>query len=120
MSAGLATLAELDPSAYQRLDAISQTLADGLRSALGKTKQRGVVQSVGSMLTLFFHDGPVKSWNDAKASNTAQFAAFHRALTEQGIYWPPSQFEAAFVSLAHTEEDVARTVTAAEAALGSI
>jgi glutamate-1-semialdehyde 2,1-aminomutase len=119
VSAGLATLEELTPREYERLDALSGTLAEGLRNAIVKTRKRAVVQSVGSMLTLFFHDGPVANWNDAKASDTKQFAAFHRALTESGIYWPPSQFEAAFVSLAHTRDDVEKTVAAAEAALGS-
>ncbi|MFZ5892362.1 MAG: glutamate-1-semialdehyde 2,1-aminomutase [Myxococcota bacterium] len=119
VSAGLATLSELSPAAYERLDALSQTLVDGLRAAVQKTGKRAVVQSVGSMLTLFFHPGPVKSWNDAKASDTAQFAAFHRSLGARGVYWPPSQFEAAFVSLAHTKEDIAATVAAAEAALAA-
>ena len=120
VSAGLATLAELPASAYERLEQTSQKLADGLRSAVAKTRQKAVVQSVGSMLTLFFHDGPVKNWNDAKKSDTKRFAAFHQAFTARGIYWPPSQFEAAFVSLAHTSDDVEKTITAAEAALGSL
>jgi glutamate-1-semialdehyde 2,1-aminomutase len=119
VSAGLATLEELTPREYERLDALSGTLAEGLRNAIVKTRKRAVVQSVGSMLTLFFHDGPVANWNDAKASDTKQFASFHRALTESGVYWPPSQFEAAFVSLAHTRDDIEKTIAAAEAALGS-
>jgi glutamate-1-semialdehyde 2,1-aminomutase len=120
VSAGLATLGELPPSAYEQLEQTSQKLAEGLRSAVTKTRQRAVVQSVGSMLTLFFHDGPVKNWNDAKKSDTKRFAAFHQALTARGIYWPPSQFEAAFVSLAHTNDDIDKTIAAAEAALGSL
>jgi glutamate-1-semialdehyde 2,1-aminomutase len=119
VSAGLATLEELTPREYERLDALSGTLAEGLRNAIVKTRKRAVVQSVGSMLTLFFHDGPVANWNDAKASDTKQFASFHRALTESGVYWPPSQFEAAFVSLAHTRDDIEKTIAAVEAALGS-
>jgi glutamate-1-semialdehyde 2,1-aminomutase len=69
------------------------------------------------MLTVFFHDGPVKSWTDAAKSDTKRFGVFHGRLTEQGIYWPPSQFEAAFISAAHTDEDIDRTVAAARAAL---
>ncbi len=117
VSAGLTTLNELDAAAYARLEKVSQRLVDGLRAALEKTQTRGVVQSVGAMLTLFFHDGPVKNWNDAKASDTQKFATFHRGLLARGVYWPPSQFEAAFVSLAHTDADVDRTVEAAEGAL---
>jgi glutamate-1-semialdehyde 2,1-aminomutase len=117
VSAGLATLAELEASAYPRLEAISAKLAQGLTEALRATETRGVVQRVGSMLTLFFHEGPVNDWNDAKQCDTRRFASFHRGLTERGVYWPPSQFEAAFVSLAHSESDVERTVAAARAAL---
>jgi glutamate-1-semialdehyde 2,1-aminomutase len=117
VSAGLATLELLSSQDYEKLEATSQTLVNGLREALARTKTPGVVQSVGSMLTLFFHDGPVISWNDAKRSDTAKFASFHRGLLARGVYWPPSQFEAAFVSLAHTREDVDATVAAAQAAL---
>jgi glutamate-1-semialdehyde 2,1-aminomutase len=117
VSAGLATLEALDAAAYARLEAISRRLAEGLERAIDETGGGAVVQRVGSMLTVFFHRGPVKNWNDAKQSDTARFARFHHGLVARGIYWPPSQFEAAFVSLAHTEEDVARTVEAARQAL---
>ncbi|MGC4091075.1 MAG: glutamate-1-semialdehyde 2,1-aminomutase [Polyangiaceae bacterium] len=120
VSAGLATLEELSAEQYQRLDAMSQSLVDGLRRAVTKTNTRAVVQSVGSMLTLFFHTGPVRNWNDAKSADTKQFGAFHRGLTARGVYWPPSQFEAAFVSLAHTNEDIAATCAAAEASLAAL
>jgi glutamate-1-semialdehyde 2,1-aminomutase len=119
VSAGIATLEQLDASSYTRLEAISAKLANGLAQALKDTETKGVVQRVGSMLTLFFHDGPVKSWNEAKQADTRRFASFHRGLTERGVYWPPSQFEAAFVSLAHTESDVEATLAAARAALAS-
>ena len=68
---------------------------------------------VGSMITLFFHDGPVRSWAEASASDTKRFASWHAGLLSRGIYWPPSQYEAAFLSGAHTEADIARTVKAA-------
>jgi glutamate-1-semialdehyde 2,1-aminomutase len=119
VSAGLATLDELDAGAYARLEATSARLAQGLERALRDTRSTGVVQRVGSMLTLFFHDGPVKSWNEAKAADTRRFASFHHGLTERGVYWPPSQFEAAFVSLAHTDSDIEQTVAIARAALES-
>jgi glutamate-1-semialdehyde 2,1-aminomutase len=69
------------------------------------------------MITLFFREGSVRSWDDAAASDTKRFGAWHRGMIERGIYWPPSQFEAAFLSGAHTEDDVAKTVEAAQAAL---
>jgi glutamate-1-semialdehyde 2,1-aminomutase len=119
VSAGLATLEELNPDVYARLEAASAKLARGLEQALRDTGTRGVVQRVGSMLTLFFHEGPVNSWNEAKTADTRRFAKFHQGLTERGVYWPPSQFEAAFVSLAHTDADIEATVAAARAALSS-
>jgi glutamate-1-semialdehyde 2,1-aminomutase len=119
VSAGLATLAELNPDAYARLEVISAKLAQGLESALRETGTSGVVQRVGSMLTLFFHAGPVRGWSEAKQADTRRFASFHHGLTERGVYWPPSQFEAAFVSLAHTDNDIEKTVAAARAALSN-
>jgi glutamate-1-semialdehyde 2,1-aminomutase len=69
------------------------------------------------MITLFFQAGPVRSWDDAAKSDTKRFGAFHAGLLARGIYWPPSQYEAAFLSGAHTEADIARTVKAAEESL---
>ncbi len=69
------------------------------------------------MITLFFHPGPVRSWADADKCDRERFARFHRGLLERGTYWPASQFEAAFLSLAHTEDDVDRTIAAARDAL---
>jgi glutamate-1-semialdehyde 2,1-aminomutase len=74
------------------------------------------VQRIGSMLTVFFREGPVRSWSDAVASDTKRFAAWHAALLEGGVYWPPSQFEAAFVSAAHDTNDIAKTIDVASAA----
>jgi len=117
VNAGLATLAELDNNSYQRLEELGSRLQTGLERALRETDTPGVVQRVGSMLTLFFHRGPVRSWLDAAASDTTRFGAWHRGLVTRGVYWPPSQFEAAFISLAHTEQDIDQTVEAALAAL---
>jgi glutamate-1-semialdehyde 2,1-aminomutase len=69
------------------------------------------------MVTLFFTKGPVCSWADAKTCDTKAFGRWHGEMLKRGIYWPPSQFEAAFVSAAHTEKDIDTTVAAAEAAL---
>ncbi|HYQ03730.1 MAG TPA: glutamate-1-semialdehyde 2,1-aminomutase [Polyangiaceae bacterium] len=117
VNAGLSTLAELDNNSYQRLEDLGSRLQTGLERALRETDTPGVVQRVGSMLTLFFHRGPVRSWNDAAASDTKRFGAWHRGLVTRGVYWPPSQFEAAFISLAHNEQDIDQTVEAALAAL---
>lgn len=117
VSAGLSTLAELDNNSYQRLEELGSRLQTGLERALRETDTPGVVQRVGSMLTLFFHRGPVRSWLDAAASDTKRFGAWHRGLVTRGVYWPPSQFEAAFISLAHNEQDIDHTV---EAALGAL
>jgi glutamate-1-semialdehyde 2,1-aminomutase len=117
VSAGLATLDALGQASYARLEEISKRLGDGLERALKETESVGVVQRVGSMLTLFFCNGPVRSWNDARASDTRRFGAWHRAMLARGVSWPPSQFEAAFVSLAHTVGDIDTTLEAARAAL---
>lgn len=117
VSAGLTTLEALDTAAYERLEKLGARLCAGLEQAVKEARVPGVVQRVGSMFTLFFHHGPVRSWADAKNSDTQRFARFHQGLMRRGIYWPPSQFEAAFLSLAHTEADLDRTVDAVEAAL---
>jgi glutamate-1-semialdehyde 2,1-aminomutase len=118
VTAGLVTLERLDaPGTYRRLDELGARLEAGMRAALAETATVGVVQRVGSMLTLFFHEGPVKNFRAAEASDTARFARFHGALLEGGVYWPPSQFEAAFLSLAHTDADIDRTITVVKAAL---
>jgi len=75
------------------------------------------VQRVGSMLTLFFNDTPVTDYDTAKSSDTTKFAKFFWAMMDRGVYLPCSQFEAAFVSVAHTEADINRTVAAAREAL---
>jgi glutamate-1-semialdehyde 2,1-aminomutase len=117
VAAGLATLAALTPSVYERLELASSRLQVGLERALRDARVDGVVQRVGSMLTLFFHRGPVRAWTDAAESDRERFARFHRGLLARGVYFPPSQFEAAFVSAAHTDDDIERTIEAARGAL---
>ena len=119
VSAGLATLAELEPALYAQLEQRGQELEAGLTRALHDRKIAGRVQRVGSMFTLFFHDGPVTSWDQAKASDTARFGRWHAGLLKRGVYWPPSQFEAAFMSAAHGADDVAQTIQAASEALAA-
>jgi len=108
MAAGLATLALLRaPEAYERLERTAAALEVALR-APGVTVNR-----VGAMLTAFFHPGPVRSFADASASDTARFAAFHAHMLAHGVYVAPSQFEALMPSLAHTDEQVELTAAAA-------
>ncbi|MGE5321326.1 MAG: glutamate-1-semialdehyde 2,1-aminomutase, partial [Actinomycetota bacterium] len=115
MAAGLATLRHLrqNPEIYEQLERQGAALAEGV---LAKAKRHRVplsVNRVGSMLTWFFQPGPVHNWDTASKSDTQAFGAFHRAMLDRGIYLPPSQFEALFISAAHTDGDIARTVEAA-------
>jgi glutamate-1-semialdehyde 2,1-aminomutase len=117
VAAGLATLERLTPDVYEKLEHLGAKLEAGLVQAAKNAGIAATVQRVGSMITMFFCDKPVRSWNDAAACDTARFAKFHGGLLSRGVYWPPSQFEAAFISVAHTDEDIAKTVEAAAAAL---
>jgi glutamate-1-semialdehyde 2,1-aminomutase len=105
---------------YERLEALSARLHQGLERAVRDTRTTACINRVGSMITLFFCAGPVVDYATAKASDTARFGRFFHALLERGVYLPPAQFEAAFVSLAHTEADIDETVRAAEEALRAI
>jgi glutamate-1-semialdehyde 2,1-aminomutase len=117
VSAGLATLRALDSGIYEALEARGAKLEAGLTDALRQRAVPGVVQRVGSMITLFFCARPVRSWQEAQSSDTRRFATWHKGLLRRGVYWPPSQFEAAFISAAHSDEDIERTIEAAAAAL---
>ncbi|HEY1695374.1 MAG TPA: glutamate-1-semialdehyde 2,1-aminomutase [Polyangiaceae bacterium] len=117
VSAALAMLDLLDDALYARLEALTARLESGLARAIADRGVPACVQRVGSMITLFFTRGPVRSWSDAKGCDTKAFGRWHGAMIERGIYWPPAQFEAAFVSGAHTEADVDATIAAARDAL---
>jgi glutamate-1-semialdehyde 2,1-aminomutase len=118
MAAGLATLRILrDEPPFERLESLSARLEEGLHRAATDAKVPHVVQRVGSMLTLFFTPEPVHNYDDAKRSDTARFARFFWEMLARGVYLPCSQFEAAFVSAAHTEADIDHTVAAAAEAL---
>jgi glutamate-1-semialdehyde 2,1-aminomutase len=119
-AAGLATLELLDPAAYIQLDRLTGELAEGLRSAAAAAGVPAHVSSTTGLLTLFFRDGPVRSYDDARACDTERFGAFARAMLERGVYLPPSQFETWFPSLAHTPEHVERTLEAAREALAEV
>ncbi len=118
VAAGLATIAHLTPELYAKLERLGAQLEEGLREAAKAKGVPATVQRVGSMITLFFREGPVRSWDDAAASDTKRFGTWHAGMLERGFYWPPSQFEAAFIGGAHTEADIAATVAAASEALG--
>jgi glutamate-1-semialdehyde 2,1-aminomutase len=107
------------PGTYDRLDTLGQRLGDGLAAAAHAAGVPACVNRVGSMLTLFFTRGPVTDYATAKTSDTARFGAFFRGMRERGVFLPPSQFEAMFVSLAHTEEEVDAVIAAARAALAA-
>ena len=118
MAAGLATLRYLrqHPEVYLRLERQSTNLVAGIMQAACKKQIPLQTNRVGSMFTWFFSDQPVTDWTSAAKSDTKKFAAFHRAMLEQGIYLPPSQFEAAFMSTAHSESDVQATIEKVEKA----
>jgi glutamate-1-semialdehyde 2,1-aminomutase len=117
VAAGLATLAQLTPELYRHLELLGARLEQGLNAALMATQTDGCVQRVGSMITLFFRGGPIVSWDDARSADTARFGRWHSALLAGGVYWPPAQFEAAFISGKHTTSDIDRTIEVAEQAL---
>ncbi|ACX52363.1 glutamate-1-semialdehyde-2,1-aminomutase [Ammonifex degensii KC4] len=113
MAAGIATLEVLrQEETYPYLEKLGKMLEDGLREALEEAGVPGRINRVGSMLTLFFTPEEVKDYASAVKSDTSLFANFFHAMLEEGVYLPPSQFEAWFISLAHKEEDVAFTVEA--------
>ncbi|HMP59998.1 MAG TPA: glutamate-1-semialdehyde 2,1-aminomutase [Gemmatales bacterium] len=119
MAAGIATLRELmEHPPYEPLEKRAGQLAEGLAAAAAGRACR--VQRVGSMLTLFFTPDPVTNYAAAKRCDTVRFARFFWGLADRGVYWPCSQFEAAFVSAAHTAEQVADTLAAANAALADL
>ncbi len=121
MAAGLATLRILrDEAPYEHLESLSARLAEGLDRAASEAGIPHVVQRVGSMLTLFFHDGPVRNHGDALRSDTRLFGRFFWEMLARGVYLPCSQFEAAFVSVAHTVDDIDRTIEAAHESLRAI
>jgi glutamate-1-semialdehyde 2,1-aminomutase len=105
------------PGTYERLEQLGQRLGDGLLAAAQAAGVPAVMNRVGSMLTLFFAAGPVTDYASAKTADTARFGTFFRKMRDRGVFLPPSQFEAMFVSLALTEGDIDEIVAAARASL---
>ena len=117
VAAGIATLELLDQAVYDQLEKLGAALELGFKEVLLRRGVTGAVQRVGSMLTVFFSIDRVTDYLTACKSDRAFFARWHRGLVERGVYWPPSQLEAAFISVAHTHADIDRTLTAADEAL---
>jgi glutamate-1-semialdehyde 2,1-aminomutase len=121
VAAGAKMLELLDrPGTYEQLEASSRRLTDGLGEILTEAGVAFTTNRVGAMWTTFFTDEPVFDYASAKKSNTVRFGKFFHAMLDRGVYLAPSQFEAAFVSLAHDERTVARTLEAARAAAKSL
>ncbi|HSF24663.1 MAG TPA: glutamate-1-semialdehyde 2,1-aminomutase [Blastocatellia bacterium] len=119
VTAGLEMLKLLKQSnPYAELERLSAKLEHGLREAAGGI--RTTINRVGSMMTAFFTEGPVTDWPGAAKSDTERYARFFRAMLEGGIYLAPSQFECAFVSLAHSDEDIERTIASARSAFKAV
>jgi len=117
MAAGCAALDALRrPGVYERLSALTARLVDGLAAAAKGAGAEVTINRIASMFTVLFCRGPVTDYGSAKAADTARFARFFHGMLRRGVYLPPAQFEAAFVSLAHTELDVDTTVRAAREA----
>lgn len=121
MAAGIVTLRIIDNEGfYAVVDSLAHELAEGLRDAALEAEIDVQVNVVGSMLTCFFTDGPVRDYASAKRADTDRYARFFRSMLDQGVYLPPSQFEAMFTSIAHSTADIGRTVEAARVAFRSL
>jgi glutamate-1-semialdehyde 2,1-aminomutase len=118
MAAGLATLRRLrEPGSYERLEALSTRLAEGLRERAGKLGVELCTSAIGGIFGFFFHPGPVRCFDDARRQREDRFRAFFGAMLDAGIYLAPSPYECGFVSLAHADAEIERTLDAAENAL---
>jgi glutamate-1-semialdehyde 2,1-aminomutase len=119
MAAGLATIGYLQQHAakvYAQLEAKSHAVVEGVAQEAARARIPLTTNRVGAMWTWFFTSEPVTNYDQAAKSDAAEFGRFHRAMLEQGIWLPPSQFEAAFLSTAHSDADIAATIAAARAA----
>lgn len=117
MAAGCATLDRLEPGLYERLDRLAAALAGGLGDSAREAGVAVRVNRAGSLLTLFFTAEEVVDFASASRSDALRYARFHAEMLRRGVFLPPSQFEALFLSAAHTDDDVGRTVAAAKEAL---
>lgn len=121
MRAGIETLKLLRaPGFYETLNSKAAKLVNGLRSALAEAGLPGQISSSGSLATLFFAARPVTNYGEAKKSDTKRYAAFFREMLQRGFFLAPSQFEAAFVSAAHTDDEISATIAAAQSSLQAL
>ncbi len=121
MAAGIATLKELArPGVYETVEAKTRTLAAGLQAAADAAGVKVCINQSASLLTVFFTDQKVDSYAASMSSDTAKFKVFFQSMLNQGIYLPPSQFECWFVSLAHSDADIAATIEAAKNAFVAV
>jgi glutamate-1-semialdehyde 2,1-aminomutase len=120
MAAGIATLRLLGDDAYANLERLAKRLIEGLAEVFRKHGVPHAVASAGSMVGFFFTDGPVTDLAGAKKADTALYARFFHAMLDRGFYFAPSQFETGFLSLAHDEREIDRTVAAADDALAEV
>jgi glutamate-1-semialdehyde 2,1-aminomutase len=121
MRAGIATLRELSkPGLYENTNALATRLASGIEEALRDAGVIAQVNAIASLATIFFASQPVTNYRDAKQSDTKLYARFFCEMLQRGVFLAPSQFEAAFVSAAHTPADIERTISAAKDALRTI
>ncbi|MGA1622876.1 MAG: glutamate-1-semialdehyde 2,1-aminomutase [Synechocystis sp.] len=121
MTAGIKTLEILQkPGTYEYLEKITKQLISGLLDAAKETGHEACGGSISAMFGMFFTAGPVRNYEDAKKADVNKFARFHRGMLEHGIYLAPSQYEAGFPSLAHTEADIDQTIATAKMVLASL
>ena len=120
MAAGIATLRLLSDQTYVHLERLGRRLTEGMAEVFRRRGVRHTVAAAGSMVGFFFADGPVTDLAGAKRSDTALYGRFFHAMLDRGIYLAPSQFEAGFLSLAHIEADIERTIAACDDALAEV
>jgi len=121
MTAGIKTLELLQkPGTYEQLESITQKLVAGLQQVAKDTGNAVYGGNISAMFGMFFIGDPVRSYDDAKKADGAKFSRYHRGMLERGIYLAPSQFEAGFTSLAHTEEDIDKTLAAAKEVMSAL
>ncbi|KZE43561.1 glutamate-1-semialdehyde 2,1-aminomutase [Rossellomorea marisflavi] len=120
MTAGLETLKQLTPESYEEFGRIADRLQDGLSTLAEKYGIPHTINRAGSMIGLFFTDEEVSNYEGAKSSDLEMFSNYYREMAHNGVFLPPSQFEGLFLSTAHTDEDIDKTLDAAEAAFKKI
>jgi glutamate-1-semialdehyde 2,1-aminomutase len=118
MRAGIATLDQLSaPGLYERIEKLAATLVAAIRETLRAEKIAGHVNAIGSLATLFFTQQPVNNYSDAKKSDSKSYTEYFRNMLARGVFLAPSQFEASFVSVSHTQSDIEFAIKAAQESL---